>query len=650
MTTVAMCGIFGFVAAPGTRLDAARVRPFLADLFRLSEPRGQEASGLAVAAGGEIRVFKRGLAPRVMLAPAEYTRFLDRALADVATDAAGGLTQPLAIIGHCRMVTNGAEIVAGNNHPILTAASVGIHNGIVTNDESIWLDNPALKRQHETDSEALFQLVDKHAAAVSSLSAGIASAFAEIEGQASIALFRTDAPVLGLATNVGSLHYTGDAGMFAFASEAFILNGFVAQHRARLPFGVAPARQVTAGQGCVVPFDKPEPAFFPLQGARPADADPAPSNATQTVVDLSSRVDEIKRCTQCILPETYPFIEFDADGVCQYCREYEPMPLHGHDALEDVLAKHRSADGTPDCIVAFSGGRDSSYGLHLLKKEYRMTPIAYSYDWGMVTGIARRNQARMLGQLGIEHILRAEDIPAKRRYMRKNVLAWTKRPHLGMVPLFMAGDKFFYDIGRQLRDDLGLPLVIFCAGNELERTDFKGGFAGVKENAHGQRLFAFTMRNKLQIALFYLTQYLLNPRYFNESLIDTVQSFRSSFISKDDFVYLFHYLPWDEDTINRTLIGEYGWETAPHTDNTWRIGDGYTTFINYIYFTIAGFSEFDTFRSQQIRKGLIGRDEALKLVAHDNEPDMGVLYEFAQQIGVNLEEVLTRINAAKKLY
>ena len=98
------------------------------------------------------------------------------------------------------------------------------------------------------------------------------------------------------------------------------------------------------------------------------------------------------------------------------------------------------------------------------------------------------------------------------------------------------------------------------------------------------------------------------------------------------------------------MIRQYGWETAPHTENSWRIGDGYTTFINYIYFAMAGFSEFDTFRSQQIRKGIISRDTALRLVAKDNEPDMGILYEFAQQEGINLEEILTRINTAKKLY
>ena len=515
-----MCGIFGMVAAPGTGFDPTQVKPYLADLFRLSEPRGQEASGLAVAVNQEIRVFKRGLAPSLMLASEGYTQFLNTALADLETNEAGRLSTSLAIIGHCRMVTNGAEIVPGNNHPILTNRTVGIHNGIVTNDDALWQANPELVREHETDSEVLFQLIDQHTSETGALASGIAKAFSEIDGAASVAFFRTDAPVLGLATNVGSLHFAyNGAGLFCFASEAFILNGFLKAQGRRLGMQGAHTKQLAAGEASLVAFDNPTPISFDLNDADidGALSEPAPSaaDAAVSVIDMSSRVNEIQRCTQCILPATYPFIEFDADGVCQYCRGYEPNKLHGREALEAIFDQHRSADGSPDCIVAFSGGRDSSYGLHLIKNEFKMNPIAYSYDWGMVTGIARRNQARMLGQMGIEHILRAEDIPAKRRYMRKNIEAWSKRPHLGMVPLFMAGDKFFYDIGRALRKELGIPLVIFCAGNELERTDFKGGFAGVRESQHGQRLFAFSLRNKLQIALFYLTQYLLNPRYLN---------------------------------------------------------------------------------------------------------------------------------------
>jgi glutamine---fructose-6-phosphate transaminase (isomerizing) len=649
-----MCGIFGFIAAPGAQLGPDRMRSYLCDLFELSQPRGQEASGLAIAIDGGIEVFKRGLAPRRMMRTRDYQDFLHDNLANLPIDADATVQAPVAVMGHCRLVTNGAEIATGNNHPVLVDNTVGIHNGIVTNDNALWANYPTLEREHEIDSEVVFRLLDHHTSETGELTTGLQRLFSEIEGSASIAFFRADQRVLGLATNLGSLHLIAipDAHLLVFASEAYFLECFLKRNKQHFGAAAQHPRQVHTDEACLISLDNPEPVFFNLDPAiqpKPVDI-PSIATSPLKIADHSSRVAEIQRCTRCILPSTYPFIEFDANGVCNHCRDYQPMALAGHDTLETTLAKHRSQDGSPDCIVAFSGGRDSSYGLHLLKTEYNMSPIAYSYDWGMVTGIARRNQARMLGKLGIEHILRAADIPAKRRYMRKNIQAWLKRPHLGMVPLFMAGDKFFYDIGRQLRRELNIPLVIFCAGNELERTDFKGGFAGVRENQHGQRLFAFSAANKIQIAGFYASQYLFNPAYLNESLLDTAHSFRSSFISKDDFLYLFHHLPWDEDTINDTLINDYGWETAPHTDNTWRIGDGYTTFINHIYYSIAGFSEFDTFRSLQIRKGLIDRDAALAMTAFDNQPDMQILSEFTQQVGLNLEEVMSRIDMIPKLY
>ena len=63
-----------------------------------------------------------------------------------------------------------------------------------------------------------------------------------------------------------------------------------------------------------------------------------------------------------------------------------------------------------------------------------MNPIAVTYDWGMVTDLARRNQARICGMLGIEHVIVAADIPEKRNYIKNYVSGWLQKPHLGMVP------------------------------------------------------------------------------------------------------------------------------------------------------------------------------------------------------------------------
>ncbi|NQU62445.1 MAG: hypothetical protein HQ512_15035, partial [Rhodospirillales bacterium] len=433
----------------------------------------------------------------------------------------------------------------------------------------------------------------------------------------------------------------------------FILEEFLKGSPFKSSMGAESVRHLAPETGCIAGFAEPTPNIFSLAGNTPAPVPvlaPSPAGPTMSIEDHTHRVDDIKRCTKCVLPETYPFIAFDDHGVCNFCHDYEPQRPKGRDKLEEILNRHRRTDGSPDCIVAFSGGRDSSYGLNYIKNELNMNPIALTYDWGMVTGIARRNQARLCGQLGIEHILRAADIPAKRRYIRKNIYAWLKRPKLGMVPLFMAGDKMFFHHLREIKKQTGIPLVLFCGGNLMERTDFKAGFAGVRENEHGNRLFALSIANKVGLFLWYGWQYVINPSYFNESFFDTMRAYFTTFIEKEDFEYLYHYIPWNEDEINKVLKEKFGWETAEGRKNTWRIGDGYTSFINYIYYTIAGFSEYDTFRSCQIREGLISREDALTMIAQDNQPHMDALTDFARQTGFNLEEVLTEINSIEKLY
>src|SRR5690606_30929607 len=183
----------------------------------------------------------------------------------------------------------------------------------------------------------------------------------------------------------------------------------------------------------------------------------------------------IRRCAKCILPATTPFITFDTNGVCNFCNEHEKISHKEYDSLEAIVSKFRKGTGEPDCMAAFSGGRDSSYGLHFLKKELGLQPLAYTYDWGMVTDIARKNQARILGKMGIEHIVVSADITTKRKHISDNILAWMKRPDLGMVPLFMEGDKQCEYYADKLMRKYNLKLMFFFRGNELEKEEFKNG-------------------------------------------------------------------------------------------------------------------------------------------------------------------------------
>jgi hypothetical protein len=277
-----------------------------------------------------------------------------------------------------------------------------------------------------------------------------------------------------------------------------------------------------------------------------------------------------------------------------------------------------------------------------------MNPIAYTYDWGMVTDLARRNQARICGKLGIEHIIISADIKTKRKNIQRNVRAWLKKPDLGMIPLFMAGDKQYFYYANKLRKQMGIKLVFLC-GNRLEKTGFKSLFSGISEE-EGRRTYDISLFKKIKLANYYAKQFLLNPSYLNRSILDTLFAYYSAYILSHDFAWLFQYINWDEKEIMSTLINEYDWEVASDSDVTWRIGDGTAAFYNYIYYTVAGFTENDTFRSNQIREDMITREEALELVKVENKPRYDSIQEYSHQIGFDCEEALYIINSIPKLY
>jgi hypothetical protein len=103
-------------------------------------------------------------------------------------------------------------------------------------------------------------------------------------------------------------------------------------------------------------------------------------------------------------------------------------------------------------------------------------------------------------------------------------------------------------------------------------------------------------------------------------------------------------------TVNNTLIEDYNWEVAKDSPTTWRIGDGTAAFYNYIYATVAGFTENDSFRSNQVLEGIITREEALKRAEAENQPRYESLKWYCDTIGVDLEKAIKTINNIPKLY
>ena len=143
---------------------------------------------------------------------------------------------------------------------------------------------------------------------------------------------------------------------------------------------------------------------------------------------------------------------------------------------------------------------------------------------------------------------------------------------------------------------------------------------------------------------------MMNPSYFNSSIPDTLSGeYWRSISKKTDYFHVFDYWTWDEALVDATLHN-YNWEWADDTPTSWRIGDGTAALYNYVYYTVAGFTEHDTFRSNQIREGMLSREAALSLVAEENIPRYESIQWYLDAIDLNFESVIKVINRIPRLH
>lgn len=672
-----MCGIFGLIIRPESGFDVASSPRLINRLFQLSESRGKDSAGLVLLDEKQIDVFKRPERARRMIRMPRYRQtlkdFCER------NERQQGV---IAVMGHSRMVTNGNKEYHDNNQPVIKDNLICIHNGIIVNDSALWEQFPTLRRDYEVDTEVMLALIRTYVDQGATFSGAVSGAFAQCQGANSIALLTGDREEIVLGTTNGSLYFalSNDCNLLVFASEEYILRQTLAQTTLSSAFSDDVVLQISPNSGYVFSFDDLQPQRIELSAESGDGAmlinnssrgiprkindiaatgsRPVPDMVTKTPAlendsymhGVNAAVAQMTRCERCILPESFPFIEFDAHGVCNYCRTYRPAPVRGELALQQLVEPYRRRGQKADVLVPLSGGRDSSFGIHYIKNVLEMTPIAYTYDWGLVTDLARRNISRMCGNLGIEHILISADIRTKRENVRKNVQAWLRKPALGAVPLFMAGDKQFFYHSNRLRKQMDIGVTVYSM-NPIERTDFKVGFCGINEVGRKQdKHYALAFKDRLQMMGYYGWTFATNPAYLNSSLVDSLSAFASYYMIQKDYHILYEYLRWDEEEITSTLLDTYDWETAPDTESTWRIGDGTASFYNYIYYTAAGFSENDTLRSNQIREGMIERDVALELAQRDNQPRYDSMRWYAETIGFDFESALRVINAMPKRY
>jgi len=123
----------------------------------------------------------------------------------------------------------------------------------------------------------------------------------------------------------------------------------------------------------------------------------------------SAVADRGQVCTRCIIDETVPGANFDQNGVCAYCHLHDEMaalypltPAGEAKKLAMIDRIKRAGRGKPhDCVIGISGGRDSTYLLHLAVK-LGLRPLAVHFNDGFGNPVAGENMTRATEKLGVK--------------------------------------------------------------------------------------------------------------------------------------------------------------------------------------------------------------------------------------------------------
>lgn len=116
-------------------------------------------------------------------------------------------------------------------------------------------------------------------------------------------------------------------------------------------------------------------------------------------------------CTRCVLPNSFPRLTFDSQGVCSVCRDYDKwtsgwksrLPKQ-RKILDKICANAKRKHKEFDALIPYSGGKDSSFVLYVAKKELELNCLAYTGDNGYLSDYAKRNIDKTCRKLGVEHV------------------------------------------------------------------------------------------------------------------------------------------------------------------------------------------------------------------------------------------------------
>lgn len=313
-------------------------------------------------------------------------------------------------------------------------------------------------------------------------------------------------------------------------------------------------------------------------------------------------------CKQCVLPETFPGAAFDDAGVCSFCRQHaERKSDRQHEKVQyaakfeallvEINLPAERARRSYDVLLAYSGGKDSTYTLAILRRRPGLRILALSFDNGFVSPAAVENIREVTGALAVDHVF--------------------FRPRWDVLKKIFAaaGERELYPrktLGRAstiCTSCIGIVKAI-CLKTAIEQRIPLVGYGWSPGQAPIQSSIMRT-----NPALYRMTQQsILGPlRAVAGDAVDAWFLRDEQFADAARFPTNVHPLAWepyDEEAILRE-IALLGWRAPEDTDRN-SSNCLLNAFANEVHLERYGFHPYAWEIANMVREGVMGRDQGLE--------------------------------------
>lgn len=340
-------------------------------------------------------------------------------------------------------------------------------------------------------------------------------------------------------------------------------------------------------------------------------------------------MENIQYCIRCCIPATQEGVKFDEMGICQACQSSE-QKIHidwveKENQLRKILEQAKENSGNNyDCIVPISGGKDSTFQLHVLTKVYGMKPLAvtFSHNWFSETGWY--NLLNSLEKFNVDHIMFTPNRDLVNRLARRSLeqigdTCWHCHAGVGVF-------------STQVAVRFNIPLLIF--GESIAEASGRSSYKNPLMEFNADYLLKVsTKRNPIEMVCDYISEKEMKPFFF-----PTIEEMEKAGIR---LMHLGDYIFWDDERQMEFVRDNYGWKET-EIEGTYKgyksaecIMPGMHDFTNYLK---RGFGRATYQASVDVRNGLLSREEGFELAnQYDREIPESLEY-YLSITGITKEE------------